>query len=256
MAQRPSVLQLEQAFLTAWPALENQADQGWIWRFADGYTKRANSAQCMDPSDEVDAEKRLALFQQWAEARAMTPTFRVTPLASEKVLTALNRLDWQPFEQSTVMAMPVGAAFTPKHRFKLFDATDADWYDIQARLSGYSAGTTIALRDMLGRITSPATGILVYDDVGDVAASALTNNNEGIGVYLNVVVRPEARGQGYGRSIMQAALNWSRAAGAYWAAIQVVSDNVPAVNLYRSLGFDEIYRYHYRRPAHLLSGKA
>lgn len=251
MAQRPSILLLEQAFLSAWPALENEADRGWVRRFADGYTKRANSVQSMDPSDDSDAEERLALFRKWAEARGIEPTFRATPLASEKVLAALNRLDWQPFEQSTVMAKPVGAAFTPKHAFKLFDATDPSWYDVQARMSGYSEDTTIALRDMLGRITTPATGILVYDDKGEVAASALTNNNEGIGVYLNVVVRPSARGQGFGRSVMQVALNWSQTAGAYWAAIQVVSDNVPAVNLYRSLGFDEIYRYHYRRPADL-----
>lgn len=252
MAQRPSILQLEQAFLSAWPAHETETDRGWVWRHANNYTKRANSAQSMDPSDDLDSAERLTRFQAWAEAREMVPTFRVTPLASEKVLATLNKMDWRPFEQSTVMAKPVGAAFTPKHDFKLFDATDSEWCDVQARMSGYDAQTADAMRAVLGRITNPVTGILVYDEKGEVAASALTNNNEGIGVYLNVVVRASARGQGYGRSVMHVALNWSQTAGAYWAAIQVVSDNVPAVNLYRSLGFDEIYRYHYRRPAHLL----
>jgi GNAT superfamily N-acetyltransferase len=47
---------------------------------------------------------------------------------------------------------------------------------------------------------------------------------------------------------MHGALNWTRSVGATEAAIQVVSANTPAVNLYTSLGFKEAYRYHYRRP--------
>jgi ribosomal protein S18 acetylase RimI-like enzyme len=38
--------------------------------------------------------------------------------------------------------------------------------------------------------------------------------------------------------------------GAKAACVQVLSDNVPALRLYRRLGFgDELYRYHYRRKA-------
>ena len=47
---------------------------------------------------------------------------------------------------------------------------------------------------------------------------------------------------------MQGALAWTREVGATDAVIQVVSGNAPAVNLYTSLGFEEAYRYHYRRP--------
>jgi ribosomal protein S18 acetylase RimI-like enzyme len=47
---------------------------------------------------------------------------------------------------------------------------------------------------------------------------------------------------------MHAALNWTRAAGATEAAIQVLGSNAPAIGLYTSLGFVEAYRYHYRRP--------
>jgi ribosomal protein S18 acetylase RimI-like enzyme len=48
---------------------------------------------------------------------------------------------------------------------------------------------------------------------------------------------------------MRAALRWTMENGARAAAIQVTSDNDPAIRLYESLGFVEQYRYHYRSPA-------
>lgn len=247
--QRPSILQLEQAFLSAWPALETQTDKGWIWRWANGYTKRANSAQSLDPSDDEDAAARLEAYSKWAETHGVTPTFRVTPLAGAGIVSALNLDGWATFEPSLVMAMPVGAVFAPKHKYQLFAATDPGWYETQVHISGYGDETTAALKALLDQIKVPATGILVYDEKGAPAAAALTSNNHGIGVYLNVVVREDVRMQGYGRSVMQAALEWSRSDGAGWAAIQVVADNTPAVQLYKSLGFEVVYRYHYRRPS-------
>jgi ribosomal protein S18 acetylase RimI-like enzyme len=43
-------------------------------------------------------------------------------------------------------------------------------------------------------------------------------------------------------------LKWARLRGAREAWLQVEADNEPALGLYRSIGFSEIYRYHYRRP--------
>ena len=49
-------------------------------------------------------------------------------------------------------------------------------------------------------------------------------------------------------NLMLSALKWARQRGARDAWLQVEADNAPALALYRSLGFDEVYRYHYRRP--------
>jgi len=68
-----------------------------------------------------------------------------------------------------------------------------------------------------------------------------------MGIYLNVVTHPSARGMGYGRAAMSAALNWVRSRGAHHSALQVLADNLPALNLYASLGFGEVYPYIYRR---------
>jgi len=63
-------------------------------------------------------------------------------------------------------------------------------------------------------------------------------------------VAPAARGRGLGRAVTVAMLDWARAQGIadapLTAYLQVGADNVPAVSLYRSLGFADAYAYHYR----------
>ena len=52
---------------------------------------------------------------------------------------------------------------------------------------------------------------------------------------------------GYGRAAVSAAVNWVRSMGAHHSALQVLAGNDPAIRLYSSLGFGEVYPYAYRR---------
>jgi [ribosomal protein S18]-alanine N-acetyltransferase len=53
----------------------------------------------------------------------------------------------------------------------------------------------------------------------------------------NVAVRPEDRGKGYGRALVEAALDHGRRAGARLALLEVRRSNTAAQRLYLSLGF-------------------
>jgi ribosomal protein S18 acetylase RimI-like enzyme len=59
-------------------------------------------------------------------------------------------------------------------------------------------------------------------------------------LYLGVV--PEARGQGLGRELVNKALWEARAADAPQLTLSVDARNQPALNLYRSMGFEEYDR--------------
>ena len=56
----------------------------------------------------------------------------------------------------------------------------------------------------------------------------------------NVAVRPEARGRGYGRALVESALDHGRAAGALTALLEVRRSNLAAQRLYLSLGFVQV----------------
>jgi ribosomal protein S18 acetylase RimI-like enzyme len=53
----------------------------------------------------------------------------------------------------------------------------------------------------------------------------------------DVFVRSEARGSGLGRALVQAAIDRARARGCRRLELDTAEENVPALGLYRSLGF-------------------
>jgi hypothetical protein len=62
--------QIEEASLNAWPALNNLLFDGWILRFANGYTKRANSVTPVYPG-ELDVEMKIDFCAQQYSRRGL-----------------------------------------------------------------------------------------------------------------------------------------------------------------------------------------
>jgi ribosomal protein S18 acetylase RimI-like enzyme len=244
-----SPLRIEAACLSAWPAIGVAHDGAWLWRFAHGYSKRSNSFQSLDPADIEDAEARILRLADLSRRHAVEPVFRVTPLAGAPVVETLDRMGWAAFDESAVLAMELGGrAFDPGAEIRAFDPADPRWCRVQATLGGASPQDAETMKTLYGLIAPEAKGLVVYDR-GTPAAAALAVNAGGIGVYLNVVTDRARRRRGHGAAAMRAALDWTARSGASIAAIQVQADNEPALALYRSLGFAERYRYHYRSPA-------
>ncbi len=71
----PGIREIELAGLKAWPGVEVDHDGSWLRRAACGYTKRANSVQCLDPGDGDDVVPRIAASRRWLETRGLAATF-------------------------------------------------------------------------------------------------------------------------------------------------------------------------------------
>lgn len=60
------------------------------------------------------------------------------------------------------------------------------------------------------------------------------------GHITNVAVLPEARGQGLGRKLLQALLQYAANLGAAYLTLEVRQSNLPAIRLYTSFGFIKV----------------
>ena len=87
-------------------------------------------------------------------------------------------------------------------------------------------------------------GRLIVDKL--VVACGIAVIERGYVGLMNVVVRKEYRGNGYGRQICEALMYEAKQAGAHTAYLQLLQNNTVALGLAKDLGFDEVYKYWYR----------
>jgi ribosomal protein S18 acetylase RimI-like enzyme len=242
----PSILRIEAAALSSWPALKTVHDGAWIWRFAAGHSRRANAVNFLDPSDGERAAERLAVHAERSRLYGITPYVRVTPLTPLEVIAALDGLGAPASGHSRVLAGPLPHVLRPGG-VRDMAADGDDWPAIQAALSRLAPATTEALRAMLTAIAVDVRGFAVTAEDGTPEAAAFATVSDGIAGVYNVVTAETARRRGHARRVLEAAFAWAADRGATHASIQVQADNDPAVALYASFGLVEAFRYVYRR---------
>ncbi|RDI72171.1 ribosomal protein S18-alanine N-acetyltransferase [Halopelagius longus] len=78
--------------------------------------------------------------------------------------------------------------------------------------------------------------------VGYVVADVMPNHGRGIGHVKDIAVRPDARGAGLGRYLLERALVALTIDGATLVKLEVRVGNEPAISLYRDVGFERARR--------------
>jgi ribosomal-protein-alanine N-acetyltransferase len=84
-------------------------------------------------------------------------------------------------------------------------------------------------------LATPRTFAFTHAD-GFVLARAVADEAE----ILTMAVRPQARGKGLGRALLQAAIDKARGLGAATMYLEVGADNPHALALYAGLGFAKV----------------
>lgn len=242
------VRRYEAAGFRAWPASSVLYDGTWVIRLTAGLAaKRLNSVNPLDPGDGSNVVERIARAGRRFEAYGRPLTFRMSPLAGPLLTAHLDREGWSNFSESIVMQVPLAEA-----------PLDGVMDHIPLRDIGRFVGAALhvhalepsmrpGLSEVIGSIEGEA-GLFVAEDGEAPAATAICVHEGDLAGLFEVATQVDRRGNGHGRQVVLSALKWARHRGAREAWLQVEADNDPALGLYRSLGFREVYRYHYRRP--------
>jgi len=240
---------IEELSLNHWPALVTMARGGWLLRFADGYTKRANSVSAIygEEGGEEELEERIAWCERRFAELGVPAVFKMTPFDRPAGLDGLlDKRGYEKKDTTSVRTVELAGLPEPDRRdVRISERLPEEWLDHFCRMSGAAASLQPTMGRMLENIRAKK-GFAVVLHEGKVAACGLGVAEDGwIGLY-DIVTDAELRNRGFGERLVHGLLHWGKENGASRAYLAVVADNAPALRLYGKFGFAEVYRYWYR----------
>lgn len=245
----PSVRTLEYLAFNAWPAFRTLLRDDWVLRFADGYSKRANSVNALAAARGTPVA---ALERRIGEAEALFArlrircVFRLSPLMDPQVATILGARGWPAFEETIIMVAALAAGPVLPAGVTVATSRDDGWSRGYMTFNGVPPARQSIHDRMLDSIVPAAGFAIAHGEHGVPAAFGLgVAEQDHVGLF-DIVSDPALRRAGHGRRVVEGLMAWGRSLGAAHAYLQVVATNLPAIALYERLGFREAYRVHYR----------
>jgi N-acetylglutamate synthase len=244
MTQAALEWRVEETCLNAWPALQEVLLDGWLLRFSNGLTRRANSANPLRPVAHADIAMCEALYR-----RLGLPTiFRVLTLIDRVVEERLAAAGYTSEGESCVLYGAIDeieARLDPE--VQLISQATPEWFAAMATLQHHTEAQAATYRQIVAHVAVPIAFAALTAD-GDMVALAYGAIHNGLLCYESVITDRRQRRHGYGRRIVTALAAWAKENGAGGACLEVEVGNFAARRLYDAIGLNrELYRYHYRR---------
>ena len=232
----------EEAAANGHVALNVLQYDGWLLRFSEGYTNRANSVSVLYPST-LDLSEKIAYCEDRYAARGLPCVFKLTD--DDRELAEMLE------KRGYAVVTPTDVMLCDLNRLPPSEPADCVFPEMPEWLPDYLVfdELTDPLRqDVFRRMLSRVMVDTIYCTLmheGKPAACASAAMEQGYMLLQNVVVDPAQRGKGLGKKLCLAILGKAKEAGAHHAYLQVVRTNRIAMGLYGKLGFEKIYTYRY-----------
>jgi len=238
---------LEPIAVAVWPARETIALHGWLLRFSDGHSARANSVSTL--SFDGALESAIAAAEAAYRARGLAPQFQISPasvpLALEQTLIARGYRHKTPTFLMFADVATVAAGKSVETQVSASPKSDFDRLTLEG---SHSVGDGEERLAILARITAPKAYVTMWQGGTGVACGASVVAGEWASVYV-MRTSPSQRRNGHGRRVLAGIAAWAQCHGARRLFLQVDETNLPARALYREAGFRDAYRYlHYVAP--------
>lgn len=234
---------LEKIALKAWPAFENLEMDSWILRFANGYTKRANSVTVLGDCT-TNLETKIISCEKQFQQRNLKSVFRLPSFISPNILDkTLEQRGYEIVEPTFVMQKSL-EDWQPQF-ITISNNKVCEWLNLYKSLSGASGNHQDNHLKILKSISSETRFCSYQHQNESVSCGLGVLENTYFGLF-DLLTNQKHRRKGYAQALILGMLDWAKNREANTAYLQVVQNNVGAVQLYKNLGFTKQYEYWYR----------
>ena len=223
-------------------------DDGWVLRFADGYTKRANSVTPLYPGAIEDLNTKIERCEKIYQNLGLPPIFRLTDLAQwsglDRTLSQLGYLK-QDSVSVRVKSIAPNSSFNSNCEIAIANELSTEWLDRYVHVAKLPIQHWNTMSTMLEIIPHPTCYAFLKHRGHFCSCGLGVLERNYLGIFFFVTAKQQRR-KGYGSQLISAMTDWGRSRGATKVYLQVETANQAGINLYNKLGFTEIYQYFYR----------
>jgi ribosomal protein S18 acetylase RimI-like enzyme len=238
---------VEETCLNAWPALRQVLLDGWVLRFSEGLTRRANSANPLRGPRET-GDCMIAACEALYQSRGLPTIFRLPSIIEPDLDERLEALGYGREGESCVRYGDLTAIEAASDAdVQLLMRPTREWFAAMAALQNHTPEQRRIYRRILGTIAIPAVfaGLAIG---GQFVALAYGAIHDRLLCYESVITDPHRQRRGYARRVVTSLAAWAGDQGAEGACLEVEAHNAAALALYDGVGLKtELYRYRYRR---------
>ena len=239
---KQDIILFEEMASNAHVALNIMQYDGWILKFSEGHTNRANSVSMIYPST-INVNEKIQNCEKIYSEQNLPCVFKLTD-GDEQMMKLLIECGYKEVTPSDVMVREIDDITMPEGDISFYNKPLEEWLCAYFEFEGFSQKSQAIYRRMLDKVCIKTDYVAIREH-GKIIALASSAMERGYLLIQNVVVHPDYRRKGYGKLLCKALMSKGKSDGAKKAWLQVVQTNEGAYKLYDGLGFKKVYTYRY-----------
>lgn len=254
MFEKKEIRRLQERLMNSWPAHHYYFLNGWILRFNNGVTARANSVFPLNYTGDLDTIDQDIRYVEKAYNSYNLPTIFTIPeffkpdnLDIKLLEHGYHQLGCITYTMISSISELQNKQINENYTYFIESERIKEFSYFLAEYSNRNQKEQNVLEALSKRIIIPQKRFIVAKDEKKVIG-VLTGvlDHHGFLYIVDVFVHPDYRRQKIATSMFFSLINnWGIKNGIQTLWLQVETENHKAINLYSNLGFKKAYSYYY-----------
>ena len=254
MFEKKDIKFLQEILMNSWPAHHYYFLNGWILRFTDGVTSRANSVFPLHYAGNLnEVDEDIALTEKVYKAYKLPTIFTIPEhFEPSNLVDILMKNGYQQLgcvTHTLIASTQVlrNEIINEEFTYLLVSDRREEITNFLATYSNRDQNSQEILKRLVRRIVFPQKRFIIAQYNQKIVGTLMgILDPHGFLYIADVLVSPDFRRKKIATSMFFTIINkWARQNGAKQIWLQVEIENNEAMNLYTKLGFEKAYSYYY-----------